>query len=236
MPAVTETFDGILFDMDGTLVDSTQGVIGAWHSFKDTYPHIHVEDILNTAHGVRTVDNLKLHCGITDPDELESEAVRFEQEIVNHSAKNGRQGIVQLPGVRDLCNHLFTLPEGSRRWAICTSATRAYATQALKIAGVPHPPNFIAAEDVKTGKPAPDPYLEGAKLLGVNPKRCLVVEDAPAGIASGLAAGCKTLAVVTSHTADAMREAGTTYLVQNLGSVSMKLTPGGVKVTMNTLE
>ena len=63
---------------------------------------------------------------------------------------------------------------------------------------------------------SPDPYLEGAKLLGFDPKRCLVVEDAPAGIASGLAAGCKTLAVVTSHAAESMRDAGPTYLVQNL--------------------
>ena len=99
------------------------------------------------------MDNLRLHCGVTDPDELEAEALRFEQEIVNRSSKDGRDGIVQLPGVRELCNTLF-IPEGSRRWAICTSATRAYATQALKIAGIPHPPNFIAAEDVNAGKPA----------------------------------------------------------------------------------
>ena len=64
---------------------------------------------------------------------------------------------------------------------------------------------------------SPDPYLEGAKLLGFDPKRCLVVEDAPAGITSGLAAGCKTLGVITSHTGEAMREAGTSYLVKNLG-------------------
>ncbi|EJD01137.1 phosphatase [Fomitiporia mediterranea MF3/22] len=235
MPVVTETFDGILFDMDGTLVDSTQGVIGAWHFFKERYPHIDVEKILDTAHGVRTVDNLRHHCGVTDPDELESEALRFEQEIVNHSSKNGREGIVALPGVRDLCNTLF-IPEGSRRWAICTSATRAYATQALKIAGIPHPSNFIAAEDVKAGKPAPDPYLEGAKLLGLDPRRCLVVEDAPAGIASGLAAGCKTLGVITSHSGEAMLREGTTYLVKDLASVSMKLTPNGIKVTMHTVE
>ena len=115
-----------------------------------------------------------------------------------------------------LCNTLFT-PEGADKWSLCTSATRAYATQALQIAGIPHPKNFIAAEDVNNGKPAPDPYLEGAKLCGKDPKKCLVVEDAPAGIAAGLAAGSKTLAVITSHTGEQMRKEGTTYLVKNLG-------------------
>ena len=176
---------------------------------------------------------------MTDPDELEREALRFEQEIVNHSSplssEDGRSGIVALPGVDRLCKSLF-IPEGSQRWALCTSATRAYATQALQIAGIPHPPNFIAAEDVKAGKPAPDPYLEGARLCGVDPKRCLVVEDAPAGIAAGRAAGAKTLAVITSHTGEAMRKEGTTYLVKNLGSVSMDLVSEGVKVTMELVE
>ena len=93
MPTVTDTFDAILFDMDGTLVDSTKGVIGAWHFFKQTYPHLDVEKLLHSkhrslsykrysanfnllaAHGVRTVDNLKWHCGVEDPEELEVSTV-----------------------------------------------------------------------------------------------------------------------------------------------------------------
>ena len=50
MPTVTDTFDAILFDMDGTLVDSTKGVIGAWHFFKQTYPHLDVEKLLHSKH------------------------------------------------------------------------------------------------------------------------------------------------------------------------------------------
>ncbi|KII94937.1 hypothetical protein PLICRDRAFT_25615 [Plicaturopsis crispa FD-325 SS-3] len=220
--------------MDGTLVDSTAGVVGAWEFFKQKYPTIDVELILHNAHGVRTVENLKRHCGITDPDELEREAERFEQAIVDESSKNGRKGIVLLPGVSDIMTNL--LP-GSKyphpRWAVCTSATRKYATAALGITGIVIPDVFVASEDVTVGKPMPDPYLLGAKKCRVDPKRCLVVEDAPAGVVSGQAAGADTLAVITSHTREQMLATKPTYLVPNLASVTMKIVENGVEVTVN---
>jgi len=214
--------------MDGTLIDSTAGVVGAWHTFSLKYPHLNVTEILNTSHGVRTVDNLQLHCGITDPEELEQEAVRFEEEIVNSSRKDGVNGIVRLPGVSEVIDSLSLNSDSSpARWAICTSATRAYASQALQITGISQPRNFVCAEDVTRGKPQPDPYLLGAKLCGVDPTRCLVVEDAPSGIASGRAARCKTLAVVTSHSKDAMQKTEPDYLVKNLSEVKLELTADG---------
>jgi len=103
----------------------------------------------------------------------------------------------------------------------------------LRIAGIPIPSVCVTAEDVERGKPFPDPYLLGAKLCGVEPTSCLVVEDTPAGIASGRAAGCKTLGVVTSHTRDAMEKANPDYLVTNLTSVSVKLCPDGIEVVIN---
>lgn len=71
MPEVTFNVDAILFDMDGTLVDSTDGVVGAWELFRESYPGIDVGEILSTSHGIRTVDNLKKHCNIQDPEKLE---------------------------------------------------------------------------------------------------------------------------------------------------------------------
>ncbi|KLO18045.1 phosphatase [Schizopora paradoxa] len=231
-----DTFDAVLFDMDGTLIDSTAGVVGAWHTFKIKYPTLDITEILNTSHGVRTVDNLRLHCGITDPDELESEAVRFEEEIVNSSRTDGIDGIVRLPGVSEVIDSLFLASDSSpTRWAICTSATRAYATQALQIAGIPQPKNFVCAEDVTKGKPYPDPYLLGAKMCGVEPSRCLVFEDAPSGISSGRAAGCKTLAVVTTHSKESMQKTGADYLVKNLSEVKLELTLDG-KIHLQILK
>ncbi|KAJ6598868.1 HAD-like domain-containing protein [Mycena vulgaris] len=234
MPSTTFHVDAVLFDMDGTLVDSTAGVVGAWDAFKISYPGIDVHKILSSAHGVRTVENLRTHCGITDPDELEREAERFEHAIVTSAAENGGGGIVLLPGVKLVMDEIAsrrTLP--NPLWAICTSATRSYATTALRLAGVPVPEILVVAEDVTQGKPCPDPYLLGAKLCGVKPENCVVFEDAPAGIRSGQAAGCKTIGLLTSHTREQMEAVKPDFLVKDMASVTMKCTENGVDITVH---
>ncbi|KAG8775634.1 hypothetical protein FRC15_000412 [Serendipita sp. 397] len=214
MPLVKETFDAILFDMDGTLVDSTPGV--------------------EVAHAVRTVENLKRFCGITDPEELEREANRFELEIVNASKREGRTGILILPSAKETLAPLQvgTPKEGKQIWAICTSATRAYANAALENVGITQPEAFVTAGDVTRGKPDPEPYLIGAKLCGVDPSRCLVVEDAPNGIRSGKAAGAKVLAVLTSHNREAVQAAEPDWIVPDLTSVSFAVKDGTVELTI----
>ncbi|KAJ7714311.1 HAD-like domain-containing protein [Mycena maculata] len=235
MPSTTFHVDAVLYDMDGTLIDSTAGVEGAWEEFRKEYPSIDVQQILSSAHGVRTVENLRTHCGVTDPDELEREAERFENAIVTSSTANGGAGIVLLPGVKAAMDELAParkLP--TPFWAICTSATRSYATTALGIAGVPMPDILVAAEDVTQGKPCPDPYLLGAKQCGVKPENCVVFEDAPAGIRSGQAAGCKTIGFLTSHSREQMEACKPDFLVKDMSSVTMKLTANGVDVTVHT--
>ncbi|KAH7931200.1 HAD-like protein [Leucogyrophana mollusca] len=224
MSATTIHVDAVLFDMDGTLVDSTAGVVGAWETFAKSYPG---------SHGVRTVENLRKYCGITDEAELEKEAQRFEQAIVDSSKNDGRTGITMLPGVRAIMDEILPgkdLPNPC--WAICTSATRVYASAALEVANIAVPDAFVVAEDVKQGKPHPDPYLLGAKKCGVSPERCLVVEDAPAGVLSGHAAGCQVLGLVTTHSREKMETCNPEYLVKNLSSVSMRRTDKGVEVTI----
>ncbi|KAJ3554410.1 hypothetical protein NM688_g3129 [Phlebia brevispora] len=231
----THHFDAILFDMDGTLIDSTAGVVDAWTLFAEKYPWLNVQEILASAHGVRTVENLRNHCHIEDPEELEREAVRFEEAIIHAANKDGRSGIVALPGARE---NTEALAAGAKLphpvWALCTSATRAYASQSITAAGLILPDIFVTAEDVKRGKPAPDPYLLGAKLLGIEPAKCLVIEDAPTGIRSGTAAGCKTMGLITSHTREQVEAEHPTYLVKNLSQVTMSLCHnGGVDVTIH---
>ncbi|KAF7332251.1 hypothetical protein MKEN_00106300 [Mycena kentingensis (nom. inval.)] len=234
MSSTTFTVDACLFDMDGTLLDSTAGVEGAWAVFKRSYPGIDVEEILSSAHGVRTVDNLRNHCGITDPDMLEKEALRFEDAIVTSSTEGGKQGIVKLPGVKAVFDEIASahaLP--NPRWAICTSATRNYASTAVKIAEIPVPDVFVVAEDVERGKPFPDPYLLGASKCGVKPENCVVFEDAPAGVRSGKAAGCKTIGLLTTHSRAQMEAAEPNFLVKDMSSVLFRLVEGGVEVTVN---
>ncbi|KAH8982746.1 phosphatase [Lactarius hatsudake] len=230
MPSTTLHFDAILFDMDGTLIDSTPGVVAAWELFAETYPTINVQEILKNTHGVRTVETVKMFCGVTDPEKLELEVTRFEDAIITMSQEDGREGITLLPGVRTLIDNLGA----SKHWTICTSATRGYGSAALEVVGIAPPETIVFAEDVAEGKPQPDPYLLGAKRCGVRPERCLVIEDAPAGVQSGRAAGCKTLAVTTSHSRERMVASRPDYLVENLSSVTMIPNETGITVTITT--
>ncbi|KAG5732044.1 Phosphatase YfbT [Termitomyces sp. T112] len=234
MPVTAFVVDALLFDMDGTLVDSTAGVVGAWELFREKYSTIDVHNILSSAHGIRTVDNLRSHCGIQDTDELEREAQRFEEAIVSTSKEGGRQGIIRLPGVADALVQIAAARHHPNPvWAICTSATRTYALSALRIAGIPVPDVFVAAEDVKKGKPFPDPYLLGAKQCGVKAKNCVVFEDAPSGIRSGNEAGCKTVALLTTHSRTQLEQAKPDFIVKDLSKVTLKLLEKGVEVIVH---
>ncbi|CAE6433055.1 unnamed protein product [Rhizoctonia solani] len=210
------------YEQDGTLVDSTAAVEGAWATFKQQYPFLDVPTILKTAHGVRSIDNLRkwvFPAGTPEPI-LEAEADKFEVEIVNsaNAAKQqGKHGIIYLPGSKDI---LAVAQSSGGKWAICTSATRTYATAALQTVEVPIPEAFVTAGDVSKGKPWPEPYLLGAARCGVDPSECVVFEDAPSGILSGKAAGSKVIALLTSHTREAVEAAQPDVIVENLSQVS----------------
>ena len=122
--------------------------------------------------------------------------------------------------MQHVCIQLAGLPTTGvdPKWTIVTSATSFYAPQALTAAGISIPSSIVTSEDVPRGKPAPDPYLEGAKRCNVDPTRVLVVEDAPSGIRSGRAAGAKTLAVLTSHSKEDMlaSDADPDYIAEDL--------------------
>jgi mannitol-1-/sugar-/sorbitol-6-phosphatase len=133
-------------------------------------------------------------------------------------------GILVLPGAKAA---LTALP--GRRAAIVTSCVWPLAMARIGAAGLTAPEVVVTADQVKVGKPDPAPYLLAARKLGVDPADCLVVEDAPAGLTSGLAAGAASLAIVTTHTADQLEADA---IVTNLDSVRFTVTPDGVRVSL----
>ncbi|GAB1523646.1 DL-glycerol-3-phosphatase [Rhizoctonia solani] len=144
-----------------------------------------------------------------NPIYKQAEADKFEVEIVNSANKakeQGKHGIIYLPGSKEILDVAQT---PGAKWAICTSA-------ALKTVDLPLPAVFVTAGDVSKGKPWPEPYLLGAAKCGVDPSECVVFEDAPSGIRSGKAAGSKVVALLTSHTREAVELAGADAIVQNL--------------------
>ncbi|KAG8692788.1 hypothetical protein FRC09_010958 [Ceratobasidium sp. 395] len=207
---VVITVDAILFDMDGTLIDSTPGVLGAWDQFGKDYPFLNIQEILEISdeategsHGVRSIDTLRRWLRLDDEEKLEAEVTRFESEVIRH-------GLVLLPGVQRV---LDQLKEGSTEEL---PATRWYAPQALKSVNIPLPRHMVMAEDVEHGKPSPDPYLQGAKNCHVDPKNCLVIEDAVSGMRAGRAAGAKVLGVCTSAPRETVEKGEPDYIVQDL--------------------
>ena len=174
----------ILFDLDGVLMDSGAAVERAWTRWAVGH-ELDVAGVLAEAHGRRTQDTIRAVAPWLD--------VETETRGLEAGESDDTDGVVALPGAASL---LESLP--SDRWAVATSGSRRLATTRLAHGGLPLPRVLVTAEDVERGKPDPQPYLAAAAALGVEPSQCLVVEDAPAGIAAGKAAGAAVLAVTTT--------------------------------------
>jgi mannitol-1-/sugar-/sorbitol-6-phosphatase len=200
---------GVLFDLDGVLVDSTPAVARCWSRWSRLHG-FDAEDVVRRAHGRPSIVTLREMLPNAD---AESENRQMEQWEIEDT-----DGVVPLPGVLSL---LHAIP--ADRWAIVTSCTRPLAEVRIRVAGLPWPKQLVTSADVQRFKPDPDPYLKGAELLKFAPADCLVVEDAPAGIRSGKAAGASVLAVRTTDVDPQLSAAGANWIVNDLASV--QLTP-----------
>lgn len=185
--------DAVLFDLDGVLVDSTPSVERAWRAWAERHG-LDASEILAVAHGRRATETVALVAPHLD---AEAEAKELEREEIEDAGS-----VLPLDGAAEL---LAALPP--QRWAVVTSGTSALAHARLEACGMPIPEAFIGAEDVTRGKPDPECYLKGAKLLGVVPDRCVVVEDAPSGVSAARVAGASVIAVATTHPASELSEA-----------------------------
>jgi sugar-phosphatase len=172
----------LLFDMDGTLVDSTASVERAWTRFAGRHG-LEAAAILAVAHGRPTIE---IVAEFAPPGvDAVAETDRIEAEEIDRT-----DGISEIPGAAALLKSL-----DPARWAVVTSATRALTLRRLAAVGVPLPKVLVAADDVTSGKPHPQPYLMAAKALGFDAAEAVVFEDAPAGLVSAKAAGAAPVVV-----------------------------------------
>jgi mannitol-1-/sugar-/sorbitol-6-phosphatase len=179
-------FDALLFDMDGTIVNSIAVAERVWAAWAEKHG-LDVASFLPTIHGRRGIETITM-LGLpgVDPKAENDALLLAEIEDV--------EGIEAIDGA---AGFLRSLPLD--RWAIVTSAPRDLAVRRLEAAGLPIPPVFVTAEDVEKGKPAPDCFLLAARRLGRKIEDCLVFEDAAAGIEAGEAAGAAVVVVTTTH-------------------------------------
>ncbi|GAB3136347.1 HAD family hydrolase [Marisediminicola antarctica] len=206
-------FDAVLFDMDGTLIDSTPAVERSWLQWAGEYGV--EQSFRDGGHGQPARD---LVASLVSEQQF-SEAYARIQQIETGDI----DGITVLPGVE-----ATLVAIDAHRKAIVTSCTRALAEARIGAAGIVAPDLVITVDDVEFGKPHPHPFLAGAAGLGFDPARCLVIEDAPAGLASGRAAGCVTIGVAGTHS---RADLDADLVVDSLTELVFTSTGAGVTVT-----
>ena len=183
----------ILFDLDGTLVDSTSSVEQSL--FKWATKHgFNAKEIIKIGHGRPTSEFVKM----VAPD-LDAEV---EARAIEENEAQSNEGTVLITGAKELLDTLAT-----DCWAIVTSGGNKLAVTRMKHVGLPFPRVFITADDITNGKPHPEGYLKAANLLGVAPSKCLVLEDSPPGIEAAKTAGMKVIAVATTYKTEELSRA-----------------------------
>lgn len=199
-----DDFDAVLFDLDGTLADSTASVARCWDRLARE-----VGAAAGLVHQNHGQPSAVLVGKMVGPDRVAAGQARIQELEIADAPSIG-----VIPGAR----HLFSSVPEDRR-AIVTSGVRALATARLRAVDLPIPRTMVTFDDVERGKPDPEPYLLAAARLGVDPARCLVFEDAPAGIAAALAAGCRVVAV--EGTSDRSELSGAALIVDALDRLTV---------------
>jgi len=210
--------DAVLFDLDGVLITSSSCITRHWKDWADRHD-LDLNQIMLVAHGLRSGDTMRLVAPHMDIEAEERQYMAMEE--TDHA------GVTAIEGARQV---LAAIPED--RWAIVTSGSNRLARGRLAYVGLPAPRVLVTAEDVKEGKPSPEPYLLGARRLGVAAEACVVIEDAPAGIQAGKGAGMRVIGVAATHTRLALLEAGADIVIERLGDLNVFATDDSRRLTV----
>ena len=196
----------VLFDMDGTLVDSTPIVERTWTRWaleRGLDPRL----VLTFAHGRPTADTVRMAAPELD---AVTEAARLlaEEEL----------DPTPTPIISGALDAVLAA-ERYAKWAVITSASHKLAVLRLTMGGYPKPPILIGADDVLKGKPNPEGFLRAIAELGVTAGDCVVFEDTPAGLEAGRAAGARVIGLSTTFPAS---ELPAEVVVSDFRSIELK--------------
>jgi sugar-phosphatase len=214
----TRDFAAVLFDLDGTLVDSTGAVERNWLRWAGEYD---VDPV--RLEGVHGIPARVVVASLVAADRHDEAYARIE-----HLEVSDTEGVAALPGA---VAALGGLVAAGAAVAVVTSGSRALATTRLAHCGLPVPDVLVTVDDITHGKPDPEPFRLAVERLGVDPAECLAVEDTVPGLRSARAAGVgATLAVITS-TAGPELAPYADLVVTNLAEVSLWVADGRVRVS-----
>ncbi|MGW3036107.1 HAD family hydrolase [Streptomyces sp. NPDC001178] len=167
----------VLFDVDGTLIDAVSNQRRVWGSWAERYG-LDADEVYQVALRTRPVETFAQVAAGRDPQECLAVLHELEDEDVRSGVYAAFDGASEL---------LHGLPPGA--WALVTSNYEHRVRGRFQRTGLPMPAVIVDAAAVAEGKPSPVPYLQAAERLGAEPGDCLVIEDAPSGVRSGLRAG-----------------------------------------------
>ncbi|RZA08718.1 MAG: HAD family hydrolase [Proteobacteria bacterium] len=204
---------GILFDMDGTLLDSNEASEITWQAWALDH-NVEMSAIRKVHHGRRPEETISLvapHLNAKDA----------AQRIYDDQLRM-KEGVTPIAGALEF---MRAVPAG--RCGIVTAANQEILEHRFAIVGLPVPKVCVTAKILKVGKPDPEGYLLGAKLLGLAPADCVVFEDAPAGLLAARRAGMRSVAVLTNYTSAQLKEElGENYApvmeIQNYLTISIR--------------
>jgi len=208
----------LLFDLDGVLINSTPAVARVWRQWA-IERGFNPEEVVARAHGRPSLTTVREYLPDADHEAENREVER--REIAD------LEGVAPLPGALEL---LSSLP--ADRWTIVTSCTRPLAEVRIKAAGLPLPKKMITSNDITHGKPNPEPYQRGAAVLGFQAEDCIVLEDVPAGVRAGKAAGCRVISFLTTVKREVLREAGADWVLRNCGDIGVRQSAGGLRLSL----
>lgn len=191
LPSLT-AYAAVLFDMDGTLLDSTACIEGIWRRWA-ARRGIDADFVMRHIHGLRSVETI---ARVAPHLDIAAEVAELAEEEIRTL-----HGITRIAGAAEL---LAALNARGQRWGVVTSAPRDLALAKIANVDLPAPPLLVCAEDVADGKPHPAPYLAAAARLDCPPAHLVAVEDAPAGVASARGAGMTVIALRTTHSDEAL--------------------------------
>ncbi|MGA5407614.1 HAD family hydrolase [Streptomyces lavendulocolor] len=175
----------VLFDVDGTLIDAVDNQRRVWRMWAERYG-LDPEEVYRVALRTRPMETFAQVVPERDPQECLGALHRLEDEDVRSGTYKAFDGAAEL---------LNALRPGT--WALVTSNYEHRVRGRFARTGLPIPQVLVDAAAVEEGKPSPVPYLQAAARLGARPDECLVIEDAPSGVQSGLSAGMTVWGVNT---------------------------------------
>lgn len=213
------TCAAVLFDMDGTLVDSTAVVEGAWGWWVGRH-QLPLAEVLAFSHGRPTLGTMKHFLPGADVRAEAAEMERYEEDRTD--------GIVAVAGAKAV-----VLEAQKGAWAVVTSAPRQLAESRLSTAGFPLPGVLVPVDEIERGKPDPEGYLKAAKLLGVAPACCAVFEDTRPGIEAARAAGMTAIGLLTTFRAETL---GCAWTIRDFRDIHLEHSGEGFRIFPASLQ